>query len=56
VFGNSYASDFAFMSFDIDIKRDEWREMWGLMKGLYRPVLIRPDAEARKKRKRKKAE
>lgn len=54
VFGNSYVSDFAFMSFDIDIKRDEWREMWGLVKGLYRPVLIRPDAEARKKRKRKK--
>ncbi len=56
VFGQSYASDFAFMSFDFDIKRDEWRQMWGEMKGLYRPVLIRPDAEARRKRKRKKSD
>lgn len=48
VFGESYVSEFAFMTFAFCNDMESWIEMWGLQKALYVPVVVRPDTEQMK--------
>jgi hypothetical protein len=52
VFGESYVSEFAFMTFAFCNDMESWIEMWGLQKRLYVPVVVRPHTKQGSQRKK----